>query len=279
MGLGAQTIRLERQVDDRTNALMDGLIRNRTQVLCSLTACSSDTADMRVENLIRLFRATNLFGQEYQALTSGLREDSRLPQDTVSRMLAFQDYVQAMNKAERVSKELKQLIDFFDLQLRMLDESLESNKAEQSKFKNLEETTATPESIEVAGEKLLRRITKETNLPLQSSAPITQDEVKTWRAQLEGRIASVEGFLHRIRSLKTKLPDILSLRKELSHATARIETGNKALKNIEREIADRKKALDAAETKRSETLATEKNFNVSLENLQWLLGTGEEFRV
>lgn len=277
-GLGARTIRLERQVDDRTNTLMDDSTRDRTQVLCSLTACSSDTADMRVDNLIRLFRATHLFGQEYQALTSGLRVDSRLPQDTVSRMLAFQDYVEAMNKAERVSRQLKQLIDTFDLQSRMLGKSLASTKVEQSKFKDLKEAIATPESIEIAGEKLLRRITKETNLALDSSAPITQDEVKTWRAQLEGRIASVEAYLLRIRSLKTKLPEILSLRKELIRETARIEADNRILKNTEHQLVGKKKLLDSAQEKRSEVLATEKNVNLSRENLQWLLGRGDEYR-
>lgn len=276
--LAEQTITLARRVDDRTNAMMNDSIRNRTDVLGLLTACSSDTADMRVDNLIRLFRATHLFGQEYHALTLGLRDESKLPQDTVSRMLAFQDYVEAMNKAERVSKELRLLIDSFELQSEVLDGSLDALRTEQSRFKDLKEATTTPESIETAGKKLFRRITNETDLILEVSAPINQEEVKTWRAQLEGRIASVEGYLLRLRALRSKLPEILSLRTELALIRARFETENKALKSTGQELDGKKKVLDAARETRNHMLATEKNTISSRESYRWLLGSGEEYR-
>lgn len=277
LSIDRQTVNLERRLDGRTDALMNNSVQNRTVVLTDLTDCSVDTSDMRVDNLVRLFRATHLFGQEYQTLTYGLREESTLPEDTVSRMLAFQDYVEAINKAERVRKELKQLREDCELRLISLRESLGLNESEENKFVDLRETTESPESLDKAGKELLRKIAKETSLPSDTSSHITQDEIKTCRGLLEGRIGWMKDYLSGLQRFEARLPEVAKLRGEFIEEGKRIEALSKDLGTIELEEKKKRDALESAKDRRNELLAAQKNAVSRQDNLQWLLSNGTEY--
>ena len=270
-------VQLERRLDSRTDALMDNSVQNRTVVLTDLTDCSVDTSDMRVDNLVRLFRATHLFGQEYQILTYGLREESTLPEDTVSRMLAFQDYVEAINKAERVRKELRQLREDCELRLESLSESSQLKESEENKFVDLKEATESPESLGKAGKELLRKIAKETDLPSDTSSHITPDEIKTWRGLFEGRIGWMENHLSSLQRFQARLPEVAKLRGEFVEEGKRIGTLSKDLGVIELEEKKKREALESAREKRNEILATEKNAVSRQDSLQWLISNGTEY--
>jgi len=277
LSINGQAVQLERRLDNRTDALIENSIQNRTSVLTDLTDCSVDTSDMRVDNLVRLFRATHLFGQEYQILTYGLREESTLPEDTVSRMLAFQDYVEAINKAERVRKELRQLREDCELRLGSLNESLELKESEETKFVDLKEVTESPQSLDLAGKELLRRISKETDLSSDTTPQITPDEIKAWRGLLEGRIGWMENHLLGLQRFQTRLPEVARLREEFVEEGKRIGALTKDLGIIELEEKRKKDALESAGEKRNEILASEKNAVSRQENLQWLISNGTEY--
>ena len=76
---------------------------DRKGLLQLLTGSSETIPGLRVDNLIDLFRASHSYAQEYHSLTpDSFKKDSSFSQETVSRMLAFQDYVEAKSKVDRV---------------------------------------------------------------------------------------------------------------------------------------------------------------------------------
>lgn len=100
---------ITRDLLDHNNARVNGKTTSRKDVLSLLTGGTSASAD-RVDNMVALFRATHLFSQESQELTRDVAEKCELPSDIVSRMLAFEDYVNGVKKAEEVLKLARQAL-------------------------------------------------------------------------------------------------------------------------------------------------------------------------
>ncbi len=271
-------MKIERWLHDRTNASIDGSVKDRTEALVSLIALSGDTLDMRIENLVRLFRSTHLFGQDFQTLTSELRDDSRLPEDTVSRMLAFQDYVEAISKTTKVSKEITQQKEKCEIELDSLRQTIAVKRSEQDKFDSLKKAAETPESIEKLGRGLVRRMNKETELELEPSSTISIDDVSGWRVMLEGTIASINDQLAARQSLLPKLFELAQLRETLLQENRKTVAATKALSETDSECARRKQALDNASAKSQELLTNENRLTSMRDNLTWLSRNLDEHR-
>lgn len=94
---------ITRNLADYNNALVDGKVTPRKEVLSLLTGGTTPGAD-RVDSLVDLFRATHLFSQENQELTQDVASKCELSSELVSRMLAFEDYANGLKKAEEVLK-------------------------------------------------------------------------------------------------------------------------------------------------------------------------------
>lgn len=102
-------MRVERTVRSRNRATLNGDNKDRKAILAALTGAGSPGTE-RIDHLVRLFRATHQFNQEEQELTREFQKDCRLSADIVSRMLAFEDYNNAVGKTEKVHAHLVQLI-------------------------------------------------------------------------------------------------------------------------------------------------------------------------
>ena len=83
--------------------MLDGRSTDRKTVLGELTGGDIPATD-RVENFVSLFRATHLFNQEQPELTKDFQDDCRLPSEIVARMLAFEDYANAVTKQRQSSR-------------------------------------------------------------------------------------------------------------------------------------------------------------------------------
>ena len=90
-----------RSIRDRKHALLDGRGVSRKDILAEFTR-GTVPATERVEHLVSLFRASHFFGQEQQELTKDFQEDCCLPADIMSRMLALEDYANAVSKTDKV---------------------------------------------------------------------------------------------------------------------------------------------------------------------------------
>ena len=121
--------KVTRSVSDRKQALLDGRSADRKTILGELTGGDIPATD-RVENFVSLFRATHLFNQEQQELTKDFQTDCRLSSEIVSRMLAFEDYANAVTKAAKVRGVLQTNIENASTEIKELSEQIVEERKE-----------------------------------------------------------------------------------------------------------------------------------------------------
>lgn len=99
----------QRSVTDWNYAWIEKTRYDRRKFLQHLTGVSAEEGEtnLSVKQLESLFRATHLFGQDDQELLLQFRRKSVIPNDLFSRMLALDDYTEAINKTSELEKELK----------------------------------------------------------------------------------------------------------------------------------------------------------------------------
>lgn len=102
-------------------------------ILADLTGRDILQSD-RVENFINLFRATHLFNQEDPELVKGFRDDCRLEPEIVSRMLAHQDYVNAIKKLDGIISDLSSRVEKDEADTFQLNEELTPLKQELARL-------------------------------------------------------------------------------------------------------------------------------------------------
>lgn len=262
---------LERRMSNRTQAYVKSISKNRTKTLMELTGISEKPPDLRIGNLVRLFRATHLFGQEYQSLTSELIEHSRLPEDTVSRMLAFQDYVEAINKAKKVSGELKRQIREKESGITFLTNSLKSKKAEMEQFVQLAKIVEKPETVSAIGKEIAEKIIREINIPIEIPKELNQEIVHEWRAMIAGQAGSITQNLRVIGKLEAEFPGFLMHKKKLKEKLLELIQKKKLLGESNKYYSEKKKKLEESSKKFEKMFLEERNFSGKKENLNWLL--------
>lgn len=138
---------LVRKLDSPNDALLDGKPTQRKAVLAALTGGEGPPAD-RVENLVSLFRATHLFSQERQELTEDIAADCTLSADLVSRMLAFDDYVNAVKKSTEVLRLAKQRLEESKSYAESVRAKVAADTQELERLKALTSPENTDDSLE-----------------------------------------------------------------------------------------------------------------------------------
>jgi len=204
---------LTRNVNDRKQALLDGRSTDRKAILAELTGGDSPGTD-RVENFVSLFRATHLFSQEHQELAEGFHEDCQLPGHIVSRMLAFEDYANAVNKTARVRELLQTAIAAAE---REITEHLQQVAQEQKDLDQLAQTAQAHTStgaLDVEIETLRAKL-REVGIPMSPGEP-DPTAVRGWRAALEARYAESQSRTTRLSLLAKEVPNLPRLLAELS---------------------------------------------------------------
>jgi exonuclease SbcC len=270
-------IPLERCVNDRIQANLSGVPQNRTKTLMNLTGLSEEHSDLRIENLIRLFRATHLFGQEFQVLTSKLREYSKLPEDTVSRMLSLQDYVETINKTKRVCEELKSQIKDKETELSKLKDFLQSKKSEYDQLTHSAKIAEKPETILEIGKNILEKISREANIQIKIPKEYNQEIIREWRALLTAHIGSIKQKLELINKLEVKFPELADYKKNLEEVGLKLAQKKKILSAIIYDHKNKEKKLQGFDDKLKQMLLEEKNLSSKKENLNWLLQAKVEY--
>jgi exonuclease SbcC len=122
-----------RNLSDWRYARVNGARKDRTGTLFALTGVSNNEFENRVETIQNLFRATHLFGQDFQTLTEDFGKTSELPMEIVSRMLAFQDYVRSEKKISEVLELFQQKMKQLAGDRRLKDERLDKIKLDLTK--------------------------------------------------------------------------------------------------------------------------------------------------
>ncbi len=267
---------IERNLRDLINAKIGEEFVVRKEALMKISGLIEEFLDLRIENFVNLFRATHLFGQQYQALTEGLRDHSRLPVDTVSRMLAFQDYVEAIRKSNKVSEELERDIEQKVSEYTFIKESLKSKKKDVLEIKEFEEIAEKPESIQERGKEILDRLSNKLGRKFELSGAINKAIVTGWRGILEEFIGQATEKLATIKELEDKFSEFLENRKKLKDSESFLDKEDETLLQLVNESEDKKNKVKAFEEKIQKLLVEESNFYRRVEAINWVLETKPE---
>lgn len=214
-----------RDLAEHNNAQVNGKTTSRKDVLSLLTGGASAAAD-RVENMVALFRATHLFSQESQELTRDVLEKCELPADIVSRMLAFEDYVSGLKKAEDVLKLARQTLAEARKHAQSARGSMDAERVELKRLEGLASADTSPDALNARFAELEQAIsTSGFNM-----SGISPRDTRALRAMLESSAteavssrATVSKALEHVAALKTLHLQLGPMRAQLEERNALVE--------------------------------------------------------
>jgi DNA repair protein SbcC/Rad50 len=262
--------KVTRTVSNRKQAQLDNWPADRKTILGELTGSDIPATD-RVENFVSLFRATHLFNQEQQELTKGFQDDCRLSSEIVSRMLAFEDYANAVNKAAKVRGVLQTVIGNANAEIKELSKQIADDKKELDRLGQTAKAHANIKALDTEIE-ALRGNLNAAGIAVASQKP-DATVVRGWRASLESRLAESQSRSGRLSALAKEAAVLPRTRADLA--------------SLHQQLAEKEKAFDIAEkgriaaeltVQRAEQRLTEMNVGCAeaqtrLEILEWVRTT------
>ena len=228
--------KITRSVGDRKHALLDGRPTDRKAILSELT-CGDIPATDRVENFVSLFRASHLFSQEQQELTKGFQDDCCLSAEIISRMLALEDYANAVTKADKVRDLVQKAIADTTQEIRILTEQIATDKKELDR---LGQTAKAHTNIEALDTEVvaLRAKLEAVGIAITAEKPdVTM--VRGWRAALESRVSQTQAATNQFSDLAKEVAGLPRTRAELAA--------------LQQQLTQNEQALNAAEEKKTAT--------------------------
>lgn len=268
------TRKIVRSVRDRKHAHLDDRLTDRKDVLTALTGSDTPPTD-RIENFVSLFRASHLFSQEQQELTRDFRDDCRLSADIVSRMLAFEDYANAVNKVARVREVLAEILAGCADQLRMLGEQIASDRRELERLGQSAQAGANPEALATELETLRARI-----VGLGIAVPTTLADVSTvrgWRASLETRIAECRAAGERLTALAREVAELPRLRVMLAQLQEQLRLREASLRAAEVKHGATEESVRLLEQQQAELGVKRTQTQAEIELLAWIRATQPQY--
>jgi exonuclease SbcC len=248
---GGQERVLVRTLSAPTEATLDGEVTSRKSVLAALTG-GMPSAD-RVENLVSLFRATHLFSQDNQELTREFSESSTLPGALVSRMLAFDDYVNGVKKSAEVCRLAKQRLEEANAQMKRASEERDADETELQRLKGIVSGNGAGEGAHARVATLAQSARK---LGVQINAANGSPSVRLVRAALEARLVSLRERKVSLEACRSSLAILTTRRSELEGFRKALVDSESTLKEASA-IAKSKAELQAAAESALSTLTRE----------------------
>ena len=267
---GGKHRELRRWVVSPTRASLDDAVCDRKSALMELTGATSERAE-RIEHLVSLFRATHFFGQEHQELAKGFSRDCTLPPHVVARLLAFEDYANARNKATAVSGIFGERLTGEEQRIRELKSQLNEARGVLSDL----EPVADESGMVAAPKTALASLRRQVRRAGLSVADIKEDRefVKSCRAAMELESAEGEARLRRlrllvqqVRRLPARSEKLATLVEERSRAENEMAAATKARLKAQRAQTD---AAERVERLRVRREAEQKR----LEAVRWASAT------
>lgn len=241
-----------RSLSAPNDATLDGKVVSRKIILNSLTGGAAGTAD-RVDNLVSLFRATHLFSQDRQVLTQEVAERCELPADIVSRMLAFDDYVNGIKKVNEVLRLAKLARVRSAEQAKMIRSSMRTDATELHRLEGILSNASSENVLKERYDELVASI---TDAGFDSAASTVRD-TRGLRAVLEaasaeaakGRVQLERCFEH-IANLKLEREQLSPLQSQTEQARLVVEQADFAVRESAGKLAGA--ASEAAAKKSAE---------------------------
>lgn len=251
--------RLTRKVSDRKYGVLDGRATDRKEILSELTSGDIPATD-RVENFVSLFRATHLFSQEHQELAKDFQDDCELSEQIVSRLLAFEDYTNAANKASRVREIVEKAIGKADEDITELSQQIIDEQVELDHLAQTAQVHTAVDALDDAIDALRQRIRNAGILVDAEKQDVAT--IRGWRAALEAQHAESQRKVDRLSAVAKETGRQPESRQELRKLQQRLRESEQALATAEerrtaaeREVQAAEKVLAEVTNKRTEALA------------------------
>ena len=258
---------IDRTVARPAHASLDGSPTDRKPILKQLTKSGEAVAE-RIDNLISLFRASHLFSQDNQALTQSFKDHCTLPREIVSRMLAFEDYENALKKSANIVTILKNSLDALSSEI---SETTASLKMDKSELDGLRRTIKDKSNIGALNAELrnLRAALMDIGVDAGSGAA-DATAVRGWRATLEARIAESVGRIALLSELAKEVVRLPPLIQEGKDLRAQLEASDARRVAAEQAKASVQQQLDAVRKRVAEIAAQIRQAQSALDNLKWV---------
>jgi DNA repair protein SbcC/Rad50 len=260
-----------RTISEPKLATLDEALEPRDVVLRRLTVGGAVVAD-RVDNLISLFRATHLFSQGGQELTKDFSEKSTLSSRIVSRLLAFEDYANAVKKSSDVAELLKARLAERENDITKANAELKAARNALNQLKRTTTTFKTPGALNAEIEALRRTLSDlHFNIPKGRGAEALT--IRGWRAALESRLADVAATKDRFDALAqevARLPEMVMEVASVQQRLSELEVSRRAA-NERRVVAAQ--AQQAADNRLKELVPRLQGAQQQVESLRWLRAT------
>ncbi len=266
-----------RLLDNRARVAIDGQQTDRTRALMAFTGLTERPNNIRIDNLVHLFRASHIFGQEYQYLTSKFRENSQLPQDIISRMLAFQDYVEGINKSKKVLGDLKKEREILSLRIRGAQESIEQKKQDIRALGLSAPGLEKPNATVDAGRRLAKRISQIIDVTQDISKEISKETVMSWRSLIGARIFSLNNNLEQATELEQRISTLDESIETLAQDSKELNEKSALYTESEKKLDERQYVLTIIMGKLNNGYIEERTFVSRQDNLIWLLSTKKQY--
>ena len=262
-----KTHTIDRTVADAAHASLDGSSTDRKSILRQLTRSGEAVAE-RIDNLINLFRASHLFSQDNQALTRNFKDQCTLPREIVSRMLAFEDYENAVKKSANIVAILENSLNALSS---AISDTTASLKADKSELEGLRRTIKDKSNIGALNAELrnLRSALQEIGVDAGSGAA-DATAARGWRATLEARIPESEGKIALLSELAKEVVRLPPLIQEGKDLRAQLEAADARRLTAERAKASVQQQLDAVRKRLAEIAAQIRQAQSAVDNLKWV---------
>lgn len=262
--------KVTRSVSNRKQALLDGRSADRKTVLGELTGGDIPATD-RVENFVNLFRATHLFNQEQQELTKDFQADCRLSSEIVSRMLAFEDYANAVNKAAKVRGVLQTNIENASAEIKELSGHIVEERKELDRLGQTAKAHINVEALDTEIETLRQKLGV-VGVVVTPQKPDTLI-VRGWRASLESRIAEGQSRSDRLSRLAKEAAGMPQARADLAGLQQQIAEKEKTLASTEQKLTAAELELQHAQRRLDEVNRRSAESQTKADVLKWVRAT------
>ena len=266
------TRKLTRSVRDRKQALLNDVRIDRKAVLAELTSNPSiERVEERVDNLISLFRATHLFGQEQQELMRDFQDDCQLSENIVSRMLAVEDYANAVNKTAKVLEIVQSALENASLEIKELSKQIVDENKELSQLGQTAKAHANVGALDAELEGLRRKV-----LATGVAATLQKPDIPTlrgWRATIEARRAESQSRADRLSTLLREITGLPQTRAEIAKLQGLITQKEEAFAANERKRSSAELAVQQMEQRIAENNSKCAGAQVRLDLLEWIRAT------
>ncbi len=235
-----------RNLADHNNALVDGKVTSRKEVLSLLTGGTAPGTD-RVDSLVDLFRATHLFSQENQELTQYVASKCELSSELVSRMLAFEDYASGLKKAEEVLKLAAQEYSKATTDIANARQAIANERKELERLEGLAASDTSPEALDIRFAGLeeaittagfdISRVSSRDTRGLRATLDALAAEAVAWRVVLTRAIEQV-GTLDTLRGqLEPMRAQLIERQAQLQQAEAHEKEESERLAALSSQLA------------------------------------------